>query len=29
MAITNLIESLEDYDRFRVRHIADSRLKTA
>jgi len=29
MAITMLIESLEDYDRFRVRRVADQRLRTA
>ena len=29
MAITTLIESLEDYDRFRMRHFEDSRLRTA
>ncbi|MGD0872467.1 MAG: hypothetical protein ABSB88_23200 [Bryobacteraceae bacterium] len=29
MAIATLIESLEDYDRFRVRRFEDSRLRTA
>ena len=29
MAITTLIESLEDYDRFRMRRFADTRLRTA
>ncbi len=29
MAIATLIESLEDYDRFRVRHFGDRRLRTA
>jgi hypothetical protein len=29
MAITTLIESLEDYDRFRLRRFGDSRLRTA
>jgi hypothetical protein len=29
MAITTLIESLEDYDRLRVRRFEDSRLRTA
>ena len=29
MAITTLIESLEDYDRFRMRRFEDSRLRTA
>jgi hypothetical protein len=29
MAITTLIESLEDYDRFRLRRFGDRRLRTA
>ena len=29
MAITTLIASLEDYDRFRLRRFGDSRLRTA
>ena len=29
MAITTLIESLEDYDRFRMRRFGDRRLRTA
>jgi cell division protein FtsB len=29
VAIATLIESLEDYDRFRVRHFGDRRLRTA
>ena len=29
MAIATLIESLEDYDRFRVRRFGDRRLRTA
>lgn len=29
MAIATLIESLEDYDRFRTRRFGDSRLRTA
>lgn len=29
MAITTLIESLEDYNRFRTRRFEDSRLRTA
>jgi len=29
MAITSLIESLEDYDRFRTKRFEDSGLKTA
>lgn len=29
MAIATLIESLEDYDRFRMRRFGDERLRTA
>ena len=29
MAIATLIETLEDYDRFRMRRFEDSRLRTA
>jgi cell division protein FtsB len=29
MAIATLIESLEDYDRFRMRRIEDHRIRTA